>query len=47
MTYVLNLYANNGETAKLIFYDLSWAIAMRESFMLTGDYRDAVVEETQ
>lgn len=41
--YVLTLFANNGETATLAFDTMAQAVQMRESFMLMGDYRDAVV----
>jgi hypothetical protein len=41
--YTLILTANNGETAILTFDTYAEAARMRESFMLMGDYREAVI----
>jgi hypothetical protein len=41
--YVLTLTANNGETATLTYDTMQYALQMRQAFMNTGDYCDAVV----
>jgi hypothetical protein len=41
--YVLTLTANNGETATLTYDTMQYALQMRQAFMNTGDYRDAIV----
>ena len=41
--YVLTLTASNGETATLTYDTMAHAVAMRQAFMNTGDYCDAVV----
>jgi hypothetical protein len=41
--YVLTLTTSKGETATLTYSTGTQAVAMRQAFMNTGDYCDAVV----
>jgi hypothetical protein len=41
--YILTLYAYNGETSTFYFNTMEDAATMRELFMITGEYTDAVV----
>lgn len=43
LSYILTLFANNGETATLNYDTRAEAVSMRQAFMNMGDYRDAVV----
>jgi len=41
--YVLTLTTSKGETATLTYDTMAQAVAMRQAFMMMGDYCDAIV----
>jgi hypothetical protein len=46
-TFILTLFASNGETATLTFDTMAQAVSMRQAFMLMGGYNDAVVSVSE